>query len=84
MKGDYHRYLAEFLLDHEYHDAKDKALSSYKEADSLARANLSPTSPIRLGLHLNLSVFFYEILQTPEDAIKIANDVNFFLYFKGF
>jgi 14-3-3 protein epsilon len=30
MKGDYNRYLAEFLLDHEYHDAVEKALSAYK------------------------------------------------------
>jgi 14-3-3 protein epsilon len=79
MKGDYNRYLSEFLLDHEYHDAVEKALTAYKEADALARANLSPTSPIRLGLHLNLSVFFYEIMQKQDDAIKIANDVSFHL-----
>jgi 14-3-3 protein epsilon len=37
MKGDYNRYLAEFLLDHEYHESVEKALSAYKEADALAR-----------------------------------------------
>ncbi|CAK94789.1 unnamed protein product (macronuclear) [Paramecium tetraurelia] len=74
MKGDYNRYLAEFLLDNEYHAAVEQATQAYKDADVLAKSNLSTTSPIRLGLHLNQSVFYYEILQNAAEAIRIAND----------
>lgn len=62
MKGDYNRYLAEFLLDEDYNKALENALNSYKDADKIAKMNLAPTNPIRLGLHLNMSVFFYEIM----------------------
>merc|ERR1711963_1281581 len=53
MKGDYHRYLAEF--------ATDNALT-----------DLQPTHPIRLGLALNYSVFYYEILNSSDRACRLA------------
>ena len=73
MKADYYRYLSEFVLDQDYHDAVDKAQISYKEADVLSKSHLATTNPIRLGLSLNISVFYYEILQKQEEAVKIAN-----------
>ncbi|VDK28821.1 unnamed protein product, partial [Anisakis simplex] len=33
---------------------------------------MHPTNPTRLGLALNFSVFFYEILNTPEKACQLA------------
>lgn len=33
---------------------------------------LPPTNPIRLGLALNFSVFYYEILNSPERACHLA------------
>lgn len=75
MKGDYNRYLTEFLTnDQEYNDAVERALDAYKEADNLSRNHLATTNPIRLGLQLNLSVFYYEILKKPEEAKQIANN----------
>jgi len=34
--------------------------------------NLKTTHPIRLGLALNYSVFYYEILNSPDHACKLA------------
>lgn len=36
---------------------------------------MDPTHPIRLGLALNFSVFFYEILNSPEKACELAKKV---------
>ncbi|KAJ0018109.1 hypothetical protein Pint_10401 [Pistacia integerrima] len=41
-------------------------------ASTTAEAELSPTHPIRLGLALNYSVFYYEIMNAPERACLLA------------
>ncbi|KAF5728723.1 14-3-3f protein [Tripterygium wilfordii] len=72
MKGDYYRYLAEFKFAEERKDVADKSMKAYETAISTAEAELPPTHPIRLGLALNFSVFFYEILNSPERACHLA------------
>ena len=42
----------------------------------IANAELSPTHPIRLGLALNFSVFYYEILNSPDRACSLAKQVS--------
>ncbi|RWR74971.1 14-3-3-like protein [Cinnamomum micranthum f. kanehirae] len=72
MKGDYHRYLAEFKAGAERKEAAENTLLAYKSAQDIALADLAPTHPIRLGLALNFSVFYYEILNSPDRACSLA------------
>merc|ERR1719281_860074 len=72
MKGDYHRYLAEFKIGQERKEAAEQTLIAYKAAQDISLEELAPTHPIRLGLALNFSVFYYEILNSPERACHLA------------
>uniref|UniRef100_A0A5B6Z2B9 Putative 14-3-3-like protein D isoform X2 n=2 Tax=Davidia involucrata TaxID=16924 RepID=A0A5B6Z2B9_DAVIN len=72
MKGDYYRYLAEFKAGNERKEAADQSLKAYEKAITAAESDLSPTHPIRLGLALNFSVFYYEIMNSPEKACHLA------------
>lgn len=72
MKGDYHRYLAEFASADARAKIADESLSSYQSASAIANEELLSTHPIRLGLALNFSVFYYEILNSPEKACQLA------------
>lgn len=72
MKGDYYRYLAEFAVGETRKTSSDSSLSAYKAASEVACTELPPTHPIRLGLALNFSVFYYEILGSPGSACHLA------------
>ncbi|KAI1000965.1 14-3-3 family protein [Podosphaera aphanis] len=72
MKGDYHRYLAEFASGEKRKLAAAAAHEAYKNATNVAQTELTPTHPIRLGLALNFSVFYYEILNSPDRACHLA------------
>jgi len=70
MCGDYYRYLSEFRVNEESY--KKSAEEYYKKAMDVAEANLNETHPTRLGLALNFSVCYYEILKQPEAACDLA------------
>lgn len=72
MCGDYYRYMAEYSTNQKRKNAADKSAELYGEAMSIAGAGLPPTHPIRLGLALNFSVCYYEILDDPVKACDLA------------
>jgi len=71
MKGDYHRYIAEYERDNIKLLHANKALFSYQQAMDEA-GTLKCTNPILLGLVLNFSVFYYEIMADKEKACSMA------------
>ena len=73
MKGDYNRYVAEYAQGELKQQVAESALDAYKQASDLAQ-NLPPVHPISLGLALNFSVFYYEVMSDHETACKIAQD----------
>lgn len=72
MKGDYYRYLSEFQTGDVRKQSSENALKAYQDASGVAASDLPPTHPIRLGLALNFSVFYYEIINSPDQACEIA------------
>ena len=76
MRGDYYRYLAEFTRYDKHGDVHQKAKQAYEEALDLAKENVSPAHPVRLGLILNFSVFYHEILSLHGAAVDLARDAH--------
>ena len=71
MKGDYNRYIAEYAQGELKTKVAEGANQAYQSA-SLQAKELSPIHPISLGLALNYSVFYYEVLNNHEKACEIA------------
>jgi len=53
----------------------DDSQKAYQEAFDIAKSKMQPTHPIRLGLALNFSVFYYEIINSPARACHLAKQV---------
>lgn len=70
-QGDYYRYIAEYASGEDRKKSAEQAHQAYKKATEVASA-LEPTHPIRLGLALNYSVFYYEIFNSPSEACALA------------
>jgi len=72
MKGDYYRYLAEVATGDQRNSVVEESQKAYQEAFDVSKGQMQPTHPIRLGLALNFSVFYYEILNAPDRACHLA------------
>merc|ERR1712020_276326 len=72
MKGDYFRYLAEVANGDVRKGVVDDSQKAYQDAFDIAKSSMQPTHPIRLGLALNFSVFYYEIMSSPDKACQLA------------
>jgi 14-3-3 protein len=53
----------------------NESKNAYQAAMDVAKEHMQPTHPIRLGLALNYSVFFYEIQNAPDQACQLAKQV---------
>lgn len=71
MVGDYYRYMAESAQNELLAQARDGALEHYKQADAAGK-ELPACNPIKLGLALNFSVFYYEVMQDNKQACALA------------
>ena len=65
-------YFINYILLHSVLKSSDLCFNQ-----DIALAELASTHPIRLGLALNFSVFYYEILNSPDRACSLAKQVSF-------
>lgn len=71
MKADYFRYISEYASGDQKKKVADGANQAYTQASEISK-DLPTTNPIRLGLALNYSVFYYEVLNEPQKACALA------------
>ena len=71
MIGDYYRYVAESATEDKLDKVKQGALKGYEEADKFSKS-LNARNPIRLGLALNFSVFYYEVMNDHKKACELG------------
>jgi len=72
MKGDYYRYLVEVSSASDRDERSNKSFEAYEDAFNIAKDKMDTTHPIRLGLALNFSVFYYEIKEDQAKACELA------------
>lgn len=65
-----------------YSAVVEDSQKAYQEAFDIAKSKMQSTHPIRLGLALNFSVFYYEIINSPARACHLAKQV--FFSYSGF
>ena len=72
--GDNNRFMGEIAEGDLKKQVCNNALKAYEEAIEKAK-KLGVLNPIRLGLYLNFSVFYYDLLNDHDKAIDIAKKV---------
>lgn len=72
MVGDYYRYVAESASGSQLEEVKSGALEYYNKATDLSCKDLNACNPIRLGLALNFSVFYFEVMNDHKKACELG------------
>jgi len=71
--ADFYRYIAEIPPPDKADEVKQAAMEYYKKANDAAKEDqMESCNPIYLGLTLNKSVFYYEIMQDRKKACLIS------------
>ena len=73
LKGDFNRYIAEYAKDELRERVMKDGLLAYQDAKNLSK-DFPIMNEILLGLHLNMSLFYYEVINERKNAIKIADE----------
>ena len=71
MMGDYYRYVAECAQGDQLDTVKNGAEENYSLA-STSSESLNACNPTRLGLALNQSVFYYEVMSDKKKACELG------------
>ena len=72
MAGDYYRYIAESAQGAKLEEVKAGAEEQYAAAQKICDKDLGACNPIRLGLALNFSVFYYEVKNDHAKACELG------------
>jgi 14-3-3 protein epsilon len=72
MAGDYYRYIAESAQGAKLEEVKVGAEEQYILAQKICETDLGACNPIRLGLALNFSVFYYEVKNDHSKACQLG------------
>ena len=72
MVGDYYRYVAESADKDRIEEVKNGALDNYNQAKTICEQDLGACNPIRLGLALNFSVFYFEVMNNHKEACTLG------------
>jgi len=70
MVGDYNRYMAEIKQPNDTYARA--AADAYRRGQETSQLSLATTDPVRLGLALNYSTYFYDIAKNPVLACATA------------
>jgi len=73
LKGDLNRYVAEYAKDELREKVMKDGLTAYQEALKMSK-ELPILNEVLLGLSLNMSLFYYEVMNEIKNAIKISNE----------
>ena len=71
MVGDYYRYMGETQQAEHLASTKKGSLEHYQQAVDASK-ELHACNPLKLGLALNMSVFYYEVMDDKKHACSIA------------
>ncbi len=72
LKGDHYRYLCEITKEKDFEKNIEKAEKVYKEAYEISEKELPFINSTRVGLCLNMAVFYYEVKGDKKEGCKIA------------
>jgi len=74
MKGDQYRYLCEITKEKDFEKNIENAEKEYKKAFKIAEKGLPTINSVRIGLCLNLALFYYEIKGDKKQGYNIAKN----------
>jgi 14-3-3 protein epsilon len=63
--------LCEILIENELQESKEECIKAYQKSSDISK-DFSDFNPIKLSTALNFSIFYYDIMNSPETASKIA------------